>query len=50
LVVWDNLTLQHARGSLMGVGRRVLQRVVAAAGDESANMALFAKAARVQTP
>lgn len=31
IVIWDNLTLQHARGSLNGVGRRVLQRVVAGA-------------------
>jgi taurine dioxygenase len=31
LVLWDNLTYQHARGSLQGVGRRVLQRVVAGA-------------------
>jgi taurine dioxygenase len=29
IVIWDNLTLQHARGSLVGAGRRVLQRVVA---------------------
>jgi len=29
IVIWDNLTLQHARGSLAEVGRRVLQRVVA---------------------
>jgi taurine dioxygenase len=29
IVIWDNLTLQHARGSLEGAGRRVLQRVVA---------------------
>lgn len=28
-IIWDNLTLQHARGSLVEVGRRVLQRVVA---------------------
>jgi len=31
IVVWDNLTLQHARGSTAGVGRRILQRVVAGA-------------------
>jgi taurine dioxygenase len=31
LVLWDNLTYQHARSSLAGVGRRVLQRVVAGA-------------------
>lgn len=31
IVLWDNVTLQHARGSLTGVGRRVLQRVVAGA-------------------
>jgi taurine dioxygenase len=29
ILIWDNLTYQHARGSLSGVGRRVLQRVVA---------------------
>jgi taurine dioxygenase len=29
IVIWDNLTLQHARGALAGAGRRVLQRVVA---------------------
>ena len=29
IVIWDNLTLQHARSSLMTAGRRVLQRVVA---------------------
>ena len=31
IVLWDNLTLQHARGSLASAGRRVLQRVVAGA-------------------
>lgn len=31
IVLWDNLTLQHARASLQGAGRRVLQRVVAGA-------------------
>jgi taurine dioxygenase len=31
IVLWDNLTYQHARGSLTGAGRRVLQRVVAGA-------------------
>ena len=30
LVVWDNLALQHARGSVSNVGKRLLQRVVAA--------------------
>lgn len=33
LVMWDNITLQHARGSLEDVGRRVLQRV--AVGEKS---------------
>lgn len=28
LVAWDNRALQHARGSLVDVGRRVLQRVI----------------------
>jgi alpha-ketoglutarate-dependent taurine dioxygenase len=28
LVIWDNFTFQHARGSVEGVGRRILQRVV----------------------
>lgn len=28
LVIWDNRALQHARGSLKSVGRRVLQRVI----------------------
>ncbi len=27
IVIWDNLTFQHARSSIEGVGRRVLQRV-----------------------
>ena len=27
IVIWDNITFQHARGSIEGVGRRVLQRV-----------------------
>ena len=27
LVIWDNQALQHARGSLENVGRRILQRV-----------------------
>jgi alpha-ketoglutarate-dependent taurine dioxygenase len=27
-VIWDNIRLQHARGPLRGVGRRVLQRVI----------------------
>lgn len=31
IVIWDNLTLQHARSSLATAGRRVLQRVVAGA-------------------
>jgi taurine dioxygenase len=47
LVVWDNLTLQHARGSLAGVGRRVLQRVVAGAADGASDMGLFLKAAQL---
>ena len=47
LVVWDNLTLQHARGSLMGVGRRVLQRVVAGAAEEDTDMGVFLKAAQL---
>jgi len=28
IVVWDNIALQHARGSLANAGRRVLQRVI----------------------
>ncbi len=28
LVIWDNQALQHARGSLESVGRRILQRVI----------------------
>jgi len=27
IVIWDNITYQHARGSLEGAGRRILQRV-----------------------
>ncbi|TAL00317.1 MAG: TauD/TfdA family dioxygenase [Rhodospirillaceae bacterium] len=27
IVIWDNITFQHARGSIEAVGRRVLQRV-----------------------
>jgi len=27
LVIWDNLTIQHARGNVQAVGRRYLQRV-----------------------
>ncbi|MFV8818643.1 TauD/TfdA dioxygenase family protein [Haliea sp. E17] len=34
LVIWDNRALQHARGSLAAVGRRVLQRVIV--GSEGA--------------
>lgn len=30
LVIWDNLAVQHARGDVSGVGKRTLQRVVAA--------------------
>lgn len=30
LVVWDNLATQHARGDVSGVGKRTLQRTVAA--------------------
>jgi alpha-ketoglutarate-dependent taurine dioxygenase len=33
IVIWDNITFQHARGSIEGVGRRVLQRV--AVGEKS---------------
>jgi taurine dioxygenase len=29
LVIWDNLSTQHARGSLFGKGRRILQKVQA---------------------
>jgi taurine dioxygenase len=28
LVIWDNIALQHARGSLRNCGKRVLQRVI----------------------
>ena len=28
LVIWDNIALQHARGSLRDCGKRVLQRVI----------------------
>lgn len=28
LIIWDNIALQHMRGNLEGVGRRVLQRVI----------------------
>ncbi|HUD28277.1 MAG TPA: TauD/TfdA family dioxygenase [Novosphingobium sp.] len=28
VIFWDNIALQHARGDLGGVGRRVLQRVI----------------------
>jgi taurine dioxygenase len=28
LIVWDNIALQHMRGSLENCGRRVLQRVI----------------------
>jgi len=28
IVIWDNVALQHARGNLGAVGRRVLQRVI----------------------
>lgn len=28
LIVWDNIALQHARGNVENVGRRVLQRVI----------------------
>jgi taurine dioxygenase len=28
LMIWDNIALQHARGSLKGCGTRVLQRVI----------------------
>jgi taurine dioxygenase len=47
LIVWDNLTLQHARGSLMGVGRRVLQRVVAGVAEQETDMSVFLKAAQI---
>jgi len=30
MVIWDNLALTHARGNLVGCGRRTLQRVVVA--------------------
>jgi taurine dioxygenase len=32
-VVWDNIALQHARGSLESAGRRVLQRVIIGGED-----------------
>lgn len=28
LIIWDNIALQHMRGNLDGVGKRVLQRVI----------------------
>jgi taurine dioxygenase len=28
IVIWDNIALQHARGNVEGVGRRLLQRVI----------------------
>jgi len=28
IVIWDNITYQHARGSLDGIEPRVLQRVI----------------------
>ena len=28
IIIWDNVALQHARGSLKGCGQRVLQRVI----------------------
>lgn len=28
LIIWDNIALQHERGNLAGVGKRVLQRVI----------------------
>lgn len=31
VVIWDNIALQHARGSLEGVGKRVLQRTIVGA-------------------
>ncbi|HMO67989.1 MAG TPA: TauD/TfdA family dioxygenase, partial [Novosphingobium sp.] len=27
IIIWDNIALQHSRGNVEGVGRRVLQRV-----------------------
>jgi taurine dioxygenase len=33
IVIWDNIALQHARGSLEKVGRRVLQRVIVGGED-----------------
>ncbi len=33
LVIWDNIACQHARGSLDGAGRRVLQRVMVGGED-----------------
>ncbi|WP_143012006.1 TauD/TfdA family dioxygenase [Sphingomonas sp. YR710] len=33
LVIWDNIACQHARGSLEGAGRRVLQRVMVGGED-----------------
>lgn len=31
IVIWDNLTFQHARGSIAAAGRRILQRVTVGA-------------------
>lgn len=28
IVIWDNIALQHARGNIEGVGKRLLQRVI----------------------
>jgi taurine dioxygenase len=28
LIIWDNIALQHARGNVEGVGKRLLQRVI----------------------
>lgn len=31
IIIWDNIALQHARGNVEGVGRRLLQRVIVGA-------------------
>jgi taurine dioxygenase len=43
LLMWDNLSLQHARPSLTGITRRTLQRVCITTHSLTAQMAAFSQ-------
>lgn len=39
IIIWDNIALQHARGNVEGVGKRLLQRVIVGVGGVAPHVA-----------